>query len=58
MSYLFNCSSHFIHLSIHLLEALVECVHLRTFGKLGIQQMQVDAHYLQIYLWKDLNEEQ
>ncbi|XP_019849380.1 PREDICTED: vacuolar protein sorting-associated protein 51 homolog [Amphimedon queenslandica] len=40
------------------LKALVECVRLRTFGKYGLQQMQVDAHYLQIYLWRYVSDEQ
>lgn len=40
------------------LKALVECVRLRTFGKFGLQQMQVDAHYLQVYLWKYVTDEQ
>ena len=59
--YPFNCAS--LHPSIYLfsfdlLQALVECVRLRTFGKFGLQQMQVDAHYLQIYLWKYVTDEQ
>ncbi|KAH9643204.1 hypothetical protein HF086_012866 [Spodoptera exigua] len=29
------------------LKALVECVRLRTFGKHGLQQLQVDVHFLQ-----------
>ena len=36
----------------------MECVRLRTFGKYGVQQMQVDAHYLQIYLWRYVTDEQ
>ncbi len=39
-------------------QALLECVRLRTFGKFGLQQMQVDAHYLQIYLWRFVSDEQ
>eukprot|EP00731_Ephydatia_muelleri_P020940 Em0013g667a len=39
------------------LKALLECVRLRTFGKFGLQQMQVDAHYLQIYLWRFVSDE-
>jgi len=39
-------------------QALLECVRLRTFGKYGLQQMQVDAHYLQIYLWRFVSDEQ
>ncbi|XP_064382832.1 vacuolar protein sorting-associated protein 51 homolog isoform X2 [Halichondria panicea] len=40
------------------LKALLECVRLRTFGKFGLQQMQVDCHYLQVYLWKFVSDEQ
>ena len=40
------------------LQAFIECVRLRTFGKFGLQQMQVDSHYLQIYLWRFVSEEQ
>lgn len=29
------------------LKALVECVRLRTFGRHGLQQLQVDLHFLQ-----------
>lgn len=29
------------------LKALVECVRLRTFGRHGLQQLQVDVHFLQ-----------
>lgn len=29
------------------LKALVECVRLRTFGRHGLQQLQVDIHFLQ-----------
>lgn len=39
------------------LKAFLECVRLRTFGKFGLQQMQVDAHYLQIYLWRFVPDE-
>ena len=39
-------------------QALLECVRLRTFSKYGLQQMQVDAHYLQIYLWRFVSDEQ
>lgn len=41
-----------------MLQALLECVRLRTFGKFGLQQMQVDSHYLQVYLWKFVSDEQ
>jgi hypothetical protein len=40
------------------LKALLECVRLRTFGKFGLQQMQVDSHYLQLYLWRFVSDEQ
>ncbi len=40
------------------IQALLECVRLRTFGKFGLQQMQVDCHYLQVYLWKFVSDEQ
>ena len=39
-------------------QAFLECVRLRTFGKFGLQQMQVDSHYLQIYLWRFVYDEQ
>ncbi|XP_049870088.1 vacuolar protein sorting-associated protein 51 homolog [Pectinophora gossypiella] len=32
------------------LKALVECVRVRTFGRHGLQQLQVDAHFLQARL--------
>lgn len=34
------------------LKTLLECVRLRTFSKYGLQQVQVDTHYLQMYLWR------
>uniref|UniRef100_A0A914X9U5 Vacuolar protein sorting-associated protein 51 homolog n=1 Tax=Plectus sambesii TaxID=2011161 RepID=A0A914X9U5_9BILA len=34
------------------LKTLLESVRLRTFGKYGLQQVQVDCHYLQLYLWR------
>ncbi|XP_055935425.1 vacuolar protein sorting-associated protein 51 homolog isoform X2 [Argiope bruennichi] len=33
------------------LKTFLECVRLRTFSKYGLQQVQVDIHYLQLYLW-------
>ncbi|KAM7431578.1 hypothetical protein ABFA07_017863 [Porites harrisoni] len=39
------------------LKTLVECVRLRTFGKYGLQQIQVDTHYLQMYLWRFVSDE-
>merc|ERR1712203_1021810 len=34
------------------LKTLLECVRLRTFSKYGFQQIQVDCHYLNLYLWR------
>jgi len=39
------------------LKTLLECVRLRTFSRFGFQQMQVDAHYLYIYLWRFVSDE-
>lgn len=39
------------------LKTLLECVRLRTFGKFGLQQLQVDCYYLQMYLWKFVSDE-
>uniref|UniRef100_A0A6B2EL55 Vacuolar protein sorting-associated protein 51 homolog n=1 Tax=Phlebotomus kandelakii TaxID=1109342 RepID=A0A6B2EL55_9DIPT len=39
------------------LKTLLECVRLRTFSKFGLQQIQVDAHYLQMNLWKFVSDE-
>ncbi|CAL8089475.1 unnamed protein product [Calicophoron daubneyi] len=39
------------------LKTLVECVRLQTFGKFGLQQIQVDCRYLQIHLWHFVNDE-
>ena len=39
------------------LKTLLECVRLRTFGRFGLQQMQVDCHYLQVYLWRFVSDE-
>nr|XP_039260166.1 vacuolar protein sorting-associated protein 51 homolog [Styela clava] len=39
------------------LKTLLECVRLRTFGKFGLQQLQVDCHYLQMYLWRFVSDE-
>lgn len=33
------------------LKTFLECVRLRTFSRYGLQQVQVDTHYLQLYLW-------
>ena len=34
------------------LKTLLECIRLKKFGKFGLQQVQVDAHYLHLYLWR------
>merc|ERR1712080_704252 len=39
------------------LKTLLECVRLQTFGRYGLQQMQVDCHYLQLYLWRFVADE-
>lgn len=39
------------------LKTLLECVRLRTFSKYGLQQIQVDAHYLQMNLWRFVADE-
>lgn len=39
------------------LKTLLECVRLRTFSKFGLQQIQVDAHYLQMNLWRFVADE-
>jgi len=39
------------------LKTLHECVRLKTFGKFGLQQLQVDCHYLQLYLWRFASDE-
>lgn len=39
------------------LKTLLECVRLKTLSKFGLQQIQVDAHYLQMNLWKFVSEE-
>ncbi|XP_065071080.1 vacuolar protein sorting-associated protein 51 homolog [Rhopilema esculentum] len=39
------------------LKTLLECVRLRTFSKYGLQQIQVDTHYLQLYLWRFVTDE-
>ncbi|KAI0211198.1 Vacuolar protein sorting-associated protein 51-like [Lamellibrachia satsuma] len=39
------------------LKTFLECVRLRTFGRYGLQQIQVDAHYLQLYLWRFVSDE-
>ncbi|VDM30379.1 unnamed protein product [Hydatigera taeniaeformis] len=39
------------------LKAFSECARTRTFGKFGLQQMQVDCHYLHIHLWRFVNDD-
>jgi len=39
------------------LKTLLECVRLKTFGRYGLQQIQVDCHYLQLYLWRFVEDE-
>ncbi|XP_058876665.1 LOW QUALITY PROTEIN: vacuolar protein sorting-associated protein 51 homolog [Acipenser ruthenus] len=39
------------------LKTLLECVRLRSFGRFGLQQIQVDCHYLQLYLWRFVSDE-
>ncbi|XP_067631677.1 vacuolar protein sorting-associated protein 51 homolog [Eurosta solidaginis] len=39
------------------LKTLLECVRLRTFSKFGLQQVQVDTHYLQMNLWRFVTDE-
>ncbi len=39
------------------LKTLLESVRLRTFGRYGLQQVQVDCHYLQLYLWRFVSDE-
>ncbi|XP_077992479.1 vacuolar protein sorting-associated protein 51 homolog [Glandiceps talaboti] len=39
------------------LKTFLECVRLRTFGRFGLQQIQVDTHYLQLYLWRFVSDE-
>ncbi len=39
------------------LKTLLECVRLRTFSRFGFQQMQVDTHYLSLFLWRFVSDE-
>ncbi|XP_034256470.1 vacuolar protein sorting-associated protein 51 homolog [Thrips palmi] len=39
------------------LKTFIECVRLRTFSRFGLQQIQVDTHYLQLYLWRFVADE-
>ncbi|TNN18912.1 Vacuolar protein sorting-associated protein 51 isoform 1 [Schistosoma japonicum] len=38
-------------------QTLIECARLQTFGRYGLQQIQVDCRYLQIHLWHFVNDE-
>ena len=42
---------------IILLQTLLECVRLRTFSRYGLQQIQVDTHFLKLYLWQYVADE-
>lgn len=39
------------------LKTLLESVRLKTFTKYGLQQIQVDAHFLQMNLWRFVSDE-
>ncbi|XP_040575275.1 vacuolar protein sorting-associated protein 51 homolog [Lepeophtheirus salmonis] len=39
------------------LKTLLECVRLRTFSRFGFQQLQVDCHYLYVYMWRFVSDE-
>lgn len=39
------------------LKTLLECIRLKTLSKFGLQQIQVDVHYLQMNLWKFVSDE-
>ncbi len=39
------------------LKTMLECMRLRTFSRYGFQQMQVDVHYLNLYLWRFVSDE-
>lgn len=41
----------FCYYVLYIFQTFLECVRLRTFSKFGLQQAQVDIHYLQLYLW-------
>ncbi|VDN99386.1 unnamed protein product [Rodentolepis nana] len=38
-------------------QAFSECARTRTFGKFGLQQIQVECHYLYIHLWRFVSDE-
>lgn len=39
------------------LKTFLECIRLKTFSKYGLQQVQVDCYYLQMYLWRFVSDE-
>ncbi|CAN8023863.1 unnamed protein product [Ixodes persulcatus] len=39
------------------LKTFLECVRLKTFSRYALQQVQVDTHYLQLYLWRFVSDE-
>ncbi|XP_064465645.1 vacuolar protein sorting-associated protein 51 homolog [Ornithodoros turicata] len=39
------------------LKTYLECIRLKTFSRFGLQQVQVDTHYLQLYLWRFVSDE-
>ena len=39
------------------LKTFLECVRLCTFSKCGMQQIQIDAYYLQMQLWRFVTDE-
>ncbi|KAJ8686987.1 hypothetical protein QAD02_022781 [Eretmocerus hayati] len=53
----FNKASILIGIIKISLKTFLECVRLRTFSKYGLQQIQVDTHYLQLYLWRFVSDE-
>lgn len=40
-----------------MLKSLIEVVRLSTFGRFGLQQIQVDCFYLQMFCWKYVSDE-
>ncbi len=56
--YIFTLASIYIYLWYFVMfQTFLECVRLRTFGRYGLQQIQVDTHYLQLYLWRFVSDE-
>ena len=35
----------------------INMFRLKTFARFGLQQIQVDCHYLQLYLWRFVEDE-